>query len=586
MKSPVSFTPPVALRCVAAVCILLINALALAQTSQAEREKTRQLIEQVTADQAGALDQVNSLGTSLSPALQAKQALLRQQAESAEATAVSTAEWHKTAAAAWPALNPPSQRRMLRRAPKDQTDNGLKVYTPDFSRQTLTMASLMGKDAVDLPDQALDQATADPVADTGPQTTPAFSLPDLVGVGLSYSPVLEQTQAQIDNALFKVKQTRAEMLPKASARFAKGREVSEQSNGSDNSHINTNSALRLTQPLVNVPVVREWMADLSNQQSVVWRAQAARETVALAVTNATLALAASRLTLEFADEQLFNFNELLNYVQTRTQSGISSQADLERTRTRVLLARQQRVEQQANYRNALLEVERLTGQKPASLQLPFLNQLPGLPATQGELRSLVAEQSFDLRTLREDIKAQEQSVSAQYNRYLPTVGLSLERDQGENIRGINPALADKRIMLVVGWETSLGGKEYYAAKGAQSELVNRQAKLSEETERVMQGIDADFALLQSASLRVVTGDAEQKAAAAVVKSVQEQLKSGRMGSLLEALDAFDRYFAARQRLAQTLSQQMQAQAQLLRRLGVLSQVQAQAAVQLETPTSK
>ena len=44
MKSPVSFTPPVALRCVAAVCILLINALALAQTSQAEREKTRQLI--------------------------------------------------------------------------------------------------------------------------------------------------------------------------------------------------------------------------------------------------------------------------------------------------------------------------------------------------------------------------------------------------------------------------------------------------------------------------------------------------------------------------------------------------------------
>ena len=586
MKIQPSLTQSMSLSCVAAVCILLVHATATAQNSQLERDKTRQQVEKVTADQAGPLDQVNTLGTSLSPALQAKQVQLRRQSESAQDTDIGTAEWQKNAAAAWPALNSPTQRRMLRRAPKDQADNDLKVYTPDFSRQTLTMASLMGKDAVDLPDQAFEQASADTVNDTYKQSLQILSLPDLISVGLSYSPVLEQTQAQIDNALFKVKQTRAELLPKASARWSKGREVSEQPNGSENSHINTNSALRLTQPLVNVPLMREWMADLSNQQSVQWRAQAARETVALAVTNATLALASSRLTLEFADEQLFNFNELLNYVQTRTQSGISSQADLERTRTRVLLARQQRVEQQANYRNAFLELERLTGQKPTNLQLPFLNQLPGLPATQGELRSLVVEQSFDLRTLREDIKAQEQSVSAQYSRYLPTVGLSLERDQGENIRGINPALADKRIMLVVGWETSLGGKEYYAVKGAQSELVNRQAKLSEETERVMQGIDADFALLQSASLRVATGDAEQKAAAAVVKSVQEQLKSGRMGSLLEALDAFDRYFAARQRLTQTLSQQMQAQAQLLRRMGVLSQLQVQAEVQLENLSNK
>ena len=571
---------------VAALCLLLLQPLAWSQTAPSEREKTRQQIEKVTADQAGALDNAKTLGASLSPALQAKQAQLRQHIESPDVALISPSEWQKSAAAAWPALNPPAQRRLLRRAPKDQPDNGLRVYTPDFSRQTLTMASLMGKPTVDLPDQPLDQASSGAASMPETAHSQALSLPDLVSVGLSYSPVLEQTQAQIENAVFKVKQARAELLPKASARWAKGREVSEQSNGSDNSHVNTHSALRLTQPLVNMPVVREWMGELSNQQSVVWRAQAARESVALAVTNATLALATSRLTLEFADEQLFNFNELLNYVQTRTQSGVASQADLERTRTRVLLARQQRVEQQANYRNALLELERLTGQKPAQLHLPFLNQLPGLPATQGELRSMVAEQSFDLRTLREDIRAQEHAVSAQYNRYLPTLGLSLERDQGENIRGINPALADKRIMLVVGWEASLGGREYYAAKGAQSELVNRQAKLSEETERVMQGIDADFALLQSASLRVVTGHAEQKAAEAVVKSVQEQLKLGRMGSLLEALDAFDRYFAARQRLAQTLSQQMQAQAQLLRRMGVLSQLHAQAAVQLETQPTK
>jgi hypothetical protein len=60
----------------------------------------------------------------------------------------------------------------------------------------------------------------------------------------------------------------------------------------------------------------------------------------------------------------------------------------------------------------------------------------------------------------------------------------------------------------------------------------------------------------------------------VLQSLQQQMKTGRVGSLLEALDANERYFGARMRLMQTLAQQMQAQAQLLRRLGVLSQLQS------------
>jgi len=62
----------------------------------------------------------------------------------------------------------------------------------------------------------------------------------------------------------------------------------------------------------------------------------------------------------------------------------------------------------------------------------------------------------------------------------------------------------------------------------------------------------------------------------VVNAVDEQLKNGRIGSLLEALDASDRLFGARFRIAQTLSQQMKAHAQLLARLGLLSNVQTQA----------
>ena len=227
----------------------------------------------------------------------------------------------------------------------------------------------------------------------------------------------------------------------------------------------------------------------------------------------------------------------------------------------------------------------MTGLTPDSIQLPYLNQLPGLPNTQADIRRIVWANSYDLRTLRKEIKAQELAVSSQYSKYLPTLSLSLERDDGKNIRGVNPRQVDNRALAVVNWEMSLGGKELYAAKAAQSELINRQARLNEESEKTLQGVDADFALLQSATLRISTGQSEQQAAEIVLISVREQIKNGRVGSLLEALDANERYFNARQRLVQTLGQQIQAQAQLLKRIGVLSQVAEQAGIKFETKAS-
>jgi outer membrane protein TolC len=395
----------------------------------------------------------------------------------------------------------------------------------------------------------------------------------MVKSGLGNSPVLDQALAQIEIAVSRRQQARAELLPKASARYQKGPEKSEPFNQKISNHTTQSQALRLVQPLINVPSVRDWMAELSNEQATVWRSYAANEAVALSVTNAVLELASARMVVEFSDEQLQEFNSLFAYVQNRAQSGVASSADLERIRARVLQARQNRIEQQSNYKSALLELERLVGDKPVAIQLPYLNQMPGLPATQAQIRQMVWESSQDLRILRKDVKTQEQVVAGIYAKLLPTVALSLERDEGENSRGVNPKQRDSRLLGVVNWEFSLGGKELYAAKLAKAELANRQSKLTEEADRIMQGVDADFALLQSATLRIGTAQAEQDAALLVLQSVQQQMKTGRVGPTLEALDANERYFSARQRMVQTLTQQMQAHAQILRRLGMLSQIQ-------------
>jgi outer membrane protein TolC len=120
------------------------------------------------------------------------------------------------------------------------------------------------------------------------------------------------------------------------------------------------------------------------------------------------------------------------------------------------------------------------------------------------------------------------------------------------------------------WSVSLGGREYYGIQQASAELINRESRLQEEIEKFEQITDADITLLESAQLRKEAAMAEVQAAQSVVDAVQAQLASGRIGSLMDALDASERLFASRQRLIQAIGQQLKAQAQLLQRTGQLS----------------
>ena len=438
------------------------------------------------------------------------------------------------------------------------------------------LADLAGSDLIDLPNVESDQAPA-----ATPTIGKGMSLPDFVALSLQQSPQMRQALAQFESAEARVGMSRADLLPTASVRIAKGPEKSESTvtalpTTGTNRHTYYSRTLRLTQPVFNAPVFKEFDSSRQTKDASSLRLQSMREATSLAAAKATIDVAVARITLNFSDAQLEQLNKILTYLEARASAGASSQADLERARTRVLNARQTRIEQQTNYRNAMFELDRLTGVIPTTLHLPFLQLLPALPDNYGQIRQYVKEQNLDLLALRKDISAQRSLVTAEYSKYLPVFGVSLEKDTTENVRGTNAPWTDTRALAVMTWNVSLGGKEYYSGQQASAELRNREAKLDDETQRLSQATEADIALLQSTELRVQAAQAEQASALTVVDAVEEQLKSGRIGSLLEALDASDRLFGARFRLTQALGQQMKAHAQLLSRLGLLSDVQTQA----------
>jgi outer membrane protein TolC len=461
---------------------------------------------------------------------------------------------------------------MARRAapePKDATQP--LVFTPDFSRQILSFAQISGKDIIDLPrleDQNAPMTVSNAITDAN-----TWGLADIVAEGLVVSPTLVQALADQDAANQRARGGRADWFPTLSVRATAG-SISESATGVGNNDFR-NHTLRLTQPVFN-PVLDKNLDNLRlSEKSQQLRTIDSMEAVAVTLTQATVNLAATRLTINFADQQETQLINVLRYLEARTQAGATSQADLERARTRVLAAKQTRLDQQAAYKSSLFELERLIEQSPLALRLPSLNDLPPLPRTQAELRDLVRQNSAVLQALQLDVDSQQALVAAQKAKLLPTFGLSAERDVQKNILAQDTAVIGvSRLLGVVTWQASLGGKELYQAKEAEAELFKRKSKLEEEMRRIDTAVESDFSSLQSVTLRLTSSQSEQRAAQAVVDAVQEQLKSGRLGNLLEALDATDRLFSARSRQLQALQEQFTAQANLLKQMGQLSRVQA------------
>lgn len=559
-----------------------------------EREKTLSKVNAVTADQPQSFDSTFQLAKTRESN---NTALTERAAKEAQPTkprngqkTEMTQGWLLSSLPPIETQAPSPKRLIKRQAPVFSEDGSAKPqYTPDFSRQKAQMAELVGRTVVDLPRLELTGSGKLPLTPAEKEmeklADQAWSIADVVSIGLANSPVLQSSGAQLQAATDRTGQARADYFPTLSARVAKGHENSTTLGSSTDAHIYETKAVRLAVPIYNRTTHQNHLSAKKQEQSAKLKQRGSVESVALSLTKATVDLATTRLNLDFSDELLAQMNQILSYVEVRTQSGVTSQADLERARTRLLTATQTRLDLQAAYKTALYELERLVGQSPLALRLPALNTLPGLPTTKAEIRQLTRENNADILALRENVAAQEAAVAAISGKVLPTVGLSLENDLNTNISATSPELHNKRALVVLAWGASMGGKEVYAESEARAELRNRLAQLDEEVQKTEQAVEADFALLQSATLRISAGQAEQIAAARVIESVKEQIKTGRMGSLLDALDASERLYGARSRVVAALGQQIQAQAQLLRWMGGLSQLRDKANLMLDTGSS-
>lgn len=548
--------------------------LAPSEELERQRQATRELIDRVTAEKPRALDTATSFDRALPSDMIARYKELNVNPSLDTRLPEARQQW------VLPPVQPTAPPTVVRRPQAIQAKTNLS--TPDFSRQKIAFADVIGQPTVDLPEPEEGLGSSAAKGDSSELKKLVLGLSDVVLSGLAYSPEVKAVEAREKSAGYRVLKARADLLPTVALRLADGREHSVAPGATAGSaHSYSNTSARLTQPLIDYPAFHNWKANEHLQGAAELRSQAVREQVSFALVEAVVKATVARATVQFSDELIENLDSVLKYQDQRTQSGAASQAELERARSRVLAARQARLDQQAVYKTALLELDRLLGFVPRRLTAPYLNQLPGLPRSQSEIRDIALAANADVAALNAEVNAQQAQMRSQYSKLMPTVVASLENDQSSNNGGVLGSRRDARALVIMNWSLSLGGKEVHAGREAAADLQELQQRLEKARNDVMQSVDNDFALLQAASLRISLGQQEQASALQVTSAVREQLRVGRISSLLDALDASDRLYQARIRLTQALSDQMLAQAQLLKHMRRLADVADHATLKIQ-----
>jgi outer membrane protein TolC len=390
---------------------------------------------------------------------------------------------------------------------------------------------------------------------------------DWMRAGLSRSAQVRQSEARTQQAKARAGEARAEMLPMLSLRHAKGRETSTGQGREPDRHSTSSEAIRLTQNLFNAPAMMEWASANRQLSAAQWRQVAREQQDAQQLAQAVIDMTSALKVLEHAQQNMQELEDLLKYIDARTSAGLGSTMELERARGRVLAAQQVQVELQSTVRNRLVELATKTGVMGRQVLIPSAQDFGELPQSLEHAQAKAAQHNPLVLAMRQDIEAIEKQVAAVKGRLLPVVGLSLEQDQTENIRGTNPKAKDRRVMVVATWNLSLGGREFYAVQQVGSNLSEKTAELDDLLQKMSLLVQADWSLLEAATTRERVAANEVESAKAVMAGLREQLAVGRIGSLLEALDTTERLFAAHQRHIQATQQALLAKTQLLLNMG-------------------
>jgi adhesin transport system outer membrane protein len=242
--------------------------------------------------------------------------------------------------------------------------------------------------------------------------------------------------------------------------------------------------------------------------------------------------------------------ELLRVVTERASGGGASGADRERVRGRVANARATIADARAALVVAKRNLERLMGGTidSVSVMLPAGLVVPG--GLQGA-KSLALAHNPDLLAARADLEASDIERLGYASRFLPRLSVELSHNRDVNAAGTESYFRDTKAMLVLTVPLVTGGTDYAQTRAAVARREEQRARAENVERKLMQELDAAYINLDAVPERYQSMLQEIASNRSVVAAFKDQLTASNR-SLLDVLDAYQRFYQSRLDVTQLL----------------------------------
>jgi len=380
---------------------------------------------------------------------------------------------------------------------------------------------------------------------------------------------IEQAEAQTGQAL-------AQLLPSVTIRANRGYETSEPSVIVDETtgelvdsdrHIRTDTAFTVRQPLFDLPIFLDWQRRKVKEQARDEGYRGNDGDAYLSTVSSYLSLVSSRLQADVTRDFEKQLDELLTYIEKRSEAGAASVSDMTRVLARSQATVSSRLELESAHAAAGSEFVRLTNLVPEKVRLPVVEDVGAslLPESFDEAVAVAMQYNPDIAALTAELEAAKIDQQSAKGRYLPRVDAEYTDTYSEHAGGApsEDDQRDKRLMLVLNWELFSGGSDYNYHLEKVARHKELQYRLDDQRRSVVQALSANYAALASTRDRIKSGYQELQSISIASEAMSKRMLSGNQ-SLLDLLDVYNQHYQVRARLVSLHTLEMNTVAQLAR----------------------
>ena len=401
------------------------------------------------------------------------------------------------------------------------------------------------------------------------------TLLESIRAGRSFNRESLAASARTEQATAQTGQALALLLPSVSLRANKGYETSQPAvildaagnPVSSHTHLRTDVALSVRQPLYDLPSILEWRRRDAVKQARGENYRVSDGDAYLSAVNAYLSLVSSRLQADMTRDFEAQLTELLGYIEKRASAGAASISDMARVLARSQATLSSRLEQESAIAAAGIEFIRLTNLVPRKVRLPELDDVGAslLPKSFNVAVTTSMKSNPEIAALAAEVRAANIDTAAAKSRFLPRIDAEYTHSFALHAGGdpSSTGQTDKRIMMVLNWSLFSGGSDYQNHVERTARHKELQYRLDDQRRRVVQALSANYATLATTGERIASGYQQLKSISTATEAMSKRMIFGNQ-SLLDLLDVYDRFYQVRSSLVSLHVLEMSTVAQLVR----------------------